>query len=402
MASSQEYIRTLSDKKIQEFIFVNEHADVATIALKQKTIEGTPSAWVAEQIKSRKKIKQKLPKWFNTKGIVYPPALNLEQSSSELTAKFKASIAQQVKAKSIADVSAGFGVDAYYLSKVCEHLHHVEPNKSLLEIASHNHQVLQAKNIIYHHSDAASFVKTFTHKLDLIFVDPSRRSNTGKKVFLLKDCEPDIVQWQDKFLEQAKYLLIKTSPILDIDAGLRSLKHVKAVYVLSVDNECKELLFLAEANYSGDVQLNAVLLGKDKEEMYQQLYSKETTKIATDEASNYLYEPDAAISKAGMADTIAAELGLTKLHTNTVLYSSNALQNKYPGRVFKVLAPVKLNRESLQKFFPDYAASISTRNYPASAEELRKKTKLKEDEAFFLWAFTDVQGKRLMACRRVL
>ncbi|HMP98791.1 MAG TPA: hypothetical protein PKC24_03355 [Cyclobacteriaceae bacterium] len=394
----QNYISALIKASVQDFIFSNEHTDTAALSLQQKEIEGVPASWIAEQIKSRKKIKHKLPTWFQSKGIVYPPVFNLEQSSSELTAKYKAGIAKKLKAKSIADVSAGFGVDAFFFSQVAAQMLHVEPDENLIALAQHNHQLLGANNLQYHPLRAEEFINT-NEKFDFIFIDPSRRSASGRKIFLLKDCEPDVLNLQEDLLKKAQHVLIKTSPMLDIDAGTKALQHVKEVYVLSVNNECKEVLFLLEANYTGEVKVFAVLLNDAETKEF--VADKSTQAIDFSQAQQYLYEPDAAIIKAGMADLLAKQFSLKKLYPNTMLYTSENLQQNFPGRIFKVLGPVKLNRESLQLYFPDYAASISARNYPASAEALRKKSKLKEHDKFFLWAFKDEQGKKLYACERL-
>jgi hypothetical protein len=401
MADSHAYIHALTERKIQDFIFSNEHADTASLALKQKTIEGAPVAWLAEQIKARKKIRKKLPLWFNTKGVVYPPTLNLEQSSSELTAKYKSDLIKTININKLADLSAGFGIDAFFLSQACTTLHHVEPDEKLIALAQHNHFLLGAKNISYHTSKAETFLAGHLHKLDFIYIDPSRRNFSGKKIFLLEDCEPDVLQIQSELLRQAKFVMIKTSPMLDIQAGLNVLQNVKSVYVISVDNECKELLFLLERDYEQDTSIHAIMLGENSTQEFSYPFKAAQPETTYSNALTYLHEPDVAIIKAVASDRLAHKFQLQKLQPNTLLYTSEVLHPDYPGRIFKVLGETKTDRKSLQKYFPTYAASISTRNYPASADELRKKTKLKEDEKFFLWAFTDLQGKKLLACERV-
>jgi 16S rRNA G966 N2-methylase RsmD len=399
MEDIREYIAALMQAPVQDFIRLNAHADTASITLKQKKIAGVPVVWIAEQIKAQKKIRKKLPLWYNTTGVVYPPTVNLEQSSSEITAKYKRDVIKNLRINKLADLSAGFGVDSFFLAQACHELHHVEPNENLIALAQHNHELLSAENIHYYKQQAEDFIK-HSDELDLIYLDPSRRSASGKKIFLLQDCEPDILRLQDELLKQAKHVLIKTSPMLDIQAGIKALHHVKEVYILSTDNECKEVLFLLEANYAGSIKIHAAILSA--EEAYTFSYAvEETSAITFSEALNYLYEPDAAIIKSGMSNHVANKNRLHKLHPNTLLYTSDVLINNFPGRVFEVLGPVKLSRDNLKNYFPDYAASISTRNYPASAEELRKKTKLKEDERFFLWAFTDSRGKQLCATVRM-
>ena len=206
----------LGKKELQAFILSNENEDERKLVLRHKVIQGVPSGIVADQITGRRKAKIKLPAWYQTAGIIYPPSLNLEQSSSQSTAHFKASLmaspVKRVKFISAVDLTAGFGVDSFYFSLILDNLDCVEPDSALLEITKHNHALLGAGNIHYHPITAEAFLRSSNKKYDFVFVDPSRR-HRSQKVFKLQDGEPDVIGLVPAIFEKTEWLLIKTSPL---------------------------------------------------------------------------------------------------------------------------------------------------------------------------------------------
>ncbi len=239
----------ITTNEAQEYIFAHEGADEKKLILRNRENFGVSASLIAQQIAIRRKAEVKLPLFYKTKGIIYPPSLNWEQCSSEATGNFKAEIVSREIGKGklkIADLTGGFGIDSFFLSKKAALLDFIEPDNNILEIALHNHYLLGGGNIQYHHSKAEEYLDQCKTKYDLIYFDPSRRDSNTKKVFRLADCEPNANDLLSQIFEFTEFVLIKTSPLLDIQQGLKPLHAVKKVIVVSVSNECKELLFLMQ------------------------------------------------------------------------------------------------------------------------------------------------------------
>ncbi|MBT1706380.1 THUMP-like domain-containing protein [Chryseosolibacter indicus] len=398
-----DLIEALSHE-ILAFIREHENDDVAQLILKHELIHGVPSAIVADQIRGRQKAKGKLPTFYSVDRIFYPPGLNIEQSSSEKTAKYKADMIRELLSEGQRnlgiDLSGGFGVDTYFLSRVFQAFKYIEPNRSLLEIAKHNHQQLNAASITYHNSTAEHFIEALEHA-DLIYIDPSRRVKT-QKVFSLKDCEPDITTLQNQIFQKFGFLLIKASPLLDLQIGLKEIRFVKTVIVLAVDNECKEILFFCDKRFNDEPLIKAVNLTGSSEDSFVFKASEEKRSHSDiGELGAFIYEPNAAILKAGAFKLIGANFNLKKLHPSTHLYTSSEQLKMFPGRVFKVIDKVKPDTKALQQFFPDGKANIFVRNYPLSVEELKKKTKLKDGGDNYLIGCSTDKEKLLIAATRL-
>jgi hypothetical protein len=394
-------IEQLLHRDVQEFIFAHEQDDEKALVLKHKTILGLPASLIAEQIGARRKAKSKLPLYYNTPGIIYPQGINLEQSSSEKTAQYKSEILSILASnKALADVTGGFGIDSFFLSKIFDSVYHVEPNASLQQIAQHNHAELSAKNITYQNTKAEDFLKTCTHQLNCIFIDPSRR-NAGQKVFRLSDCEPDVVRLLPDFFTKADYVLIKTSPLLDIQQGIQDLRGVEKIWVVAVDNECKELLFLCHKDFSGEPEISAINIQTDREEFSFLNSVEKKTESVYSKPLLYIYEPNAAILKAGAFKSIGKQCSLFKLHSSTHLYTSSEKIENFPGRVFKKIKQVKPEAKALIEVFPQGKANIITRNYPLSVEALKKKTKLNDGGELYLLGFSGPKEKYLIAAERI-
>jgi hypothetical protein len=409
-------LQDLLSSEVQKFIRDHENDDERKLVLKQKEISGIATGRIAEQIAARRKAKEKLPTFYNTIDIIYPPTANLEQSSSEQTAKFKSDIIAsflhvphmgdrpkpRFRQGVGADLTAGFGIDTYFLSNNFSDFDYVEPNTNLLEIARHNHNRLNANNISYHNTNAENFLNTLDRKVDLIFIDPSRRTE-NKKVFTLKDSEPDIVSLQSKVYEKSDLLLIKASPLLDIKLALKELSFVSNVFVVAVENEVKELLFLGKEGFNDEPKITAVnLSARHGDASFDfSLTEENALDVKFHDPLEYLYEPNAAILKAGAFKTVAVRFNINKIQSSTHFYTSDNLIANFPGRVFKIQARVKPDPKELQQFFPDGKANVTTRNYPLSVEDLKKKTKLKDGGEKFLIGFSGVKEKFLVVATRV-
>jgi hypothetical protein len=396
--------KQLASPEIQNFIRQHEHDDEKQLVLRHREILGVPVAKIAEQIIGRRKAKVKIPEYYNASGIIFPPGVNLEQSSSGYTAELKSRLLQQVAPaqKTLVDLTGGFGIDSFYFSKAFAQVEYVEPNGVLLDIARHNHTLLGATGITHHHQDAASFLKAMKHSADCIFIDPSRRKEHQRKIFKLAECEPDITALQDLIFEKTTCFMIKTSPLLDIRQGLRELDHVEQIFVVAIDNDCKEILFLANKKYDGEPSITAIHRRQGQEEKFSFMLSEESNAVADfSPVLEYLYEPNAALLKAGAFKILSAHFSISKLHPSTHLYTSRSYLSDFPGRIFKALSFPAHDSKVVQKIFPDGKANVITRNYPVRPEELQKKLKLKDGGDEYLLAFTSKEGRQLCHASRL-
>ena len=377
-------LQKLAHPAIQQFIQKHEEDDVLELVLKKNLVEGVPSSVIANQITCRRKAREKLPLWYATKGIVYPPALNLEQSSSEVTAKYKQEILRNalhgnLPLNSGVDLTGGFGVDSFFLSGLARKFHHVEPDAALIELAQFNHTLLGNSSLHYHHQSVDEFLSSVTGTFDFVYLDPSRRKSGNKKVFRLNDCKPDVVNLLPDLLAKAYVVLIKTSPLLDIQQGVKELGSVSDVFVISVDNECKEVLFLCRRNAGPEPLIHAINLNGTVEKFEFKFSEERQASAHFSLPLSYLYEPNASLLKAGAFKLISSAFQLAKLHPGTHLYTSDALHTGFPGRIFKVKSFIPT--KNALDFFPSGKANVITRNYPLTAEALKKKLKLKDGGA---------------------
>lgn len=377
-----DYLALLTRPDVQQFIAGQERADVQELILRHKEILGVPSLWIATQIIGRRKAKEKLPLWYNLPGIVYPPSLNLEQCSSEATARYKQNL---LKGHHSADLTGGFGVDTFFFSRVFDLHDYVEPDESLLTLAQHNHFLLGAGNIRYHKETAEQFIRSTDQAFDLIYVDPSRRAD-DRKVIRLADAIPNVVAMQEALLQRSRQLLIKASPLLDLKQVSRELPFIDQFIVLAHENECKELLImLRRGNEPSEPTIHAVNLERDGEPTpFAFTWTQE--KAAHVEYGNprgYLYEPNSAIMKAGAFKLIGQQYGLTKLAAGSHLYTADEKYDEFPGRLFKNIEQVVLNK-SLCAHFDGGQANILVRNFPQTVEEVKKQTGLTEGGTDYL------------------
>jgi len=388
-------------QEISQFICEHQHDDVRTLALQAKKYPNVDMPFVIKQIAGRQAAQHKIPSWYSNEGIIYPLHISLEQCSSEVTAEYKTAL---LAGETLVDLTGGFGVDCAFLSVRFQHVTYVERQKELCEIATHNFKTLGLHHITVQNSDSVEALNEMP-PASCIFIDPARRNEHGGKTVLVSDCEPDVEALESLLLQKAKQVMIKLSPMLDLSLALRSLPHTYEVHVVSVQNECKELLMLLrqsdqEVDFR-EVSIHCVNFINHGVQYFTFAQAEETSAVVSyaDEVDTYLYEPNASILKAGAFRSVATRFGLKKLHPNSHLYTSDQLVVNFPGRCFKVEAMGSLKDKELLAGLSQ--ANITTRNFPLSVAELRKRTKLKDGGEVYLFATTLNNDKRvLVRCRK--
>lgn len=377
---------------VQEFIRNNSTTDIVSVILKGSEFPGVDNKELAEQIETRERCREKLPSWFNTPNIYYPKKLNIEQTSSEITAQHKAKI---VHGNSLIDLTGGLGVDSYFFSQELDQVTYCEIDKDLAEIAQHNFKALGRTNIDTHTGDGLAYLMKLNLNPDWIYIDPSRRNDIKGKVFLLSDCLPNVPENLDLLLKSAKNFMIKTSPLLDIAAGLRELKSVKEIHIISIKNEVKELLWILESGFEQEPILKTVNLLPSGREEFNFLMSDEKEAFPKySEPLDYLYEPNSPILKSGAFKLIAIRYGLLKLHEHSHVYTGDALI-PFPGRRFKIEQQLPFNKRAAQNLGIT-KANITTRNFPLPVAEIKKRLKIKDGGDVYLFFTTNMHGEKII------
>lgn len=381
------------------FVEVHEKEDVHMLALRYKE-EGM--LFLLTQIAGLQVAKKKIPSWYRQSELLYPQHISLEQASSETTAKYKASLVIG-KGELLVDLTGGLGVDFSFLAPLFSRAIYVERDETLCHLAKHNFEVLGLLHAEVHHMDCEVGV-SMIESASLIYVDPARRDVGGRKVFRIEDCVPDLSQLADRLIEKAEKVMVKYSPMLDITLAIRTLPQVLEVHVVSVENECKELLFvLSKECVSGKETLSEPLyyaVNLKKDGVVEQLTflpsEEEREAIYCESPGSYLYEPNSSILKAGAFNVVAYRYGLQKLHKQSHLYTSNQLVEDFPGRSFRVKQWFRADKKQIRCFLSTTPqANITVRNYPVSVAEIRKRWQVGEGGDTYVFATTLGNGKRV-------
>lgn len=386
--------------------FIEEHAceDVRQLALQAKKFPQVDMPAVVVQIAGRQIASVKVPSWHRVSEILYPRHLSMEQCSSEVTALYKASL---VEGKTFADLTGGFGIDCSFISQRFQEADYVERQAELCALAEHNFPLL-GLNIRIHHNDGVAYLKQM-QPVDCLFLDPARRDGHGGKTVAISDCEPDISEWEEQLVDKAQTVMVKLSPMLDLSLALNTLKHVREVHVVSVNNECKELLLLLQkASVSSEIPIHCEhIVNADEHQHFVFTQAQERTSDCplAAQVEAYLYEPNASILKAGAFRSLTQTYPLKKLHVSSHLYTSSHLVEDFPGRIFKVEGVSGFGKKELKTFLQGMEkANLTIRNFPSSVAELRKRLKLKEGGEDYLFATTladeskvIVKGKKVLS-----
>lgn len=382
------------------FIAAHQDDDVAKLALKYSSNKDIDIRAALQQIEGRQIAKVKLPSFAKTESIVYPVKLSMEQCSSEKTALYKQSVAGD--GESMIDLTSGFGVDFYFISRNFKSAEYVERNADLCKIASHNFKSLGAENVSTTNADGIQLISTTTSYYNLIFLDPARRDKNGKKTIEIKDCEPDVVALKETLLDKCDRMILKLSPMLDIKSAIRDLECVEEVHVVAVDNECKELLFVCRKNAKFKRIVAANIKADGDTELLESTTSSPTGCFEYSTPLVYLYEPNVAILKANISDCLASDK-VKKIAPFSHLFTSDELCEDFPGRKFEIEKIFSMNKKELKENLAGITrANITCRNFPLQADELRKKLGIKDGGDKYLIATTDENDNHLLTiCRKV-
>lgn len=373
--------------------FINDHlnADLQRLALQKNPFPSYDWKWILNQIQAKKKAQKKLPTWFGNDRIVFPSALSVEQTSSESLAQYKASL---ISGNSLIDLTGGFGVDDFYFARSFKKVIHCEFQKELSGIVSHNLKVLHIDNIETVNGDSIAYLEQATSTFDWIYIDPARRDESKSKVFLLRDCTPDVVSLQSVLFEKSKNILLKAAPLLDVSAVLQEINNVKKIYAVALHNEVKELLIILEKDFNGIPNVVACNIFQNGEIRSDEFSLEDDESAVHSVPLNYLYEPYSSYLKLGQYNSISNRFKVKKLHKHSHLYTSERLID-FPGRRFKIEQVVPYHKKNL-KFLEQTKCNVTTRNFPLKVEEIRKKHKLKDGGETYVFFTTDLNNEKIV------
>ncbi len=374
----------------EEILFMekNKDKDPYQIAMSAKQNPSIDILKMASQIQARQKLSQKLPTWILNQNIFFPKSISQEQASSEITAEFKASIVSG----NVLDLTGGMGVDSAAFAKKANQVVYVERHQDLKEITAYNHGQLGYTNIQHILGDGLAYLNQADSTFDFIYLDPARRNAKGDKVLLFKDCEPNVLDFLPMIKDKSQ-LLLKTSPLLDLERAIVELGGVDKIWVVCVKNEVKEILFLKSKNSTLDPEIDIIDLNFEHSIIFSGTLEAEKRKLTNIGAiSNFFYEPHPGILKAGFFKLVETE-NMIKINSNTHLYSSKELYTKFPGKSFRVIETGPVDMGWLKKHLPNKKVNISTRNFPGKPEDLRKKLKLSEGGDFTLFGYRNHQNQ---------
>lgn len=380
-----------------QFIQQNIHSDVIELVLKGFPFEDIDASFLAQQISARQRMKKKLPSWIAKDKVVFPAKLNLAQSSSEETANYKASIIINSK---VADLTGGFGIDAFALAKTNIEAMYVEKDETLFNLVKHNANVFELNNFEMHQTTAEAFLKNLKTKLDWIYLDPSRRDEAKNRVFLFEECQPNILSLLPILQTKCDFLLMKTSPLIDLTYGIKALKYVTKVHIVAVENEVKELLWELDFSIENlSPNFKTIQFKKGKQLDFEIHEDEASTEINYSSPLHYLYEPNAALMKVGKFNQLAEVFQLKKLHANSHLFTSKKLQKNFPGRIFRIEKVEEYKPKLLKKQFKGKKINVSTRNFPIVAKDLIRLLKTKDGGENYVFFTTDLnQQKIVISC----
>ncbi|WP_312303049.1 class I SAM-dependent methyltransferase [Chryseobacterium sp.] len=373
------------NKEVQNYINANLRTDLHALLLKKSPFPEVFMQEIVQQIKGKQVAEKKFP-FLLKEGIVFPPQLNLEQSSSEKTALYKSEI---LKGKTFIDLTSGFGIDAYYLSRNFEEITLVEQNTELLEIVGHNWDILGRKARLINRK-LEDFLKENQEKFDTVYLDPARRDQNKNKVFLLEDLSPDILAIQETLLSISGQVVIKLSPLIDLKYLISVLPQTYRIDIIALKNDVKEIVIFLSKEKKEEIICHCVNLDSGESAFTYRFGEEENAEAEYSEPEKFIYIPDNTILKAGAFNLISKRFGLKKLHPNTHLYTSSVRLENFPGRIFEMDV---VDSKSIKK---KGQFNIISKNYPLKPEEIKKKYGLKDGGDQYLIFTQSKKGKIIL------
>ena len=383
--------------------FVREHcdSDVRALALRARRNDDVDLPWALGQIQGWQMARHKLPSWAATDGVIYPPHLSMEQCSSEPTARYKCDIVERLPQQCrglLMDLTGGFGVDFAFMARCFSRAVYVERQDLLCDIAQHNFGVLRLDHVSILHADAVGALRDLASNPDttLFYLDPARRDNNKARTYAIVDCSPNVLELLDSLFKAGRYVLVKLSPMLDWHKAVNDLgSRVAEVHIVSVGNECKELLLLMSTDHEGEPTIYCV--NDDQTLIYKPSQDSVSPTLTTDVHAAFLYEPNASIMKAGCFGVLTQHYPVTALALDSHLFVSNEEVKDFPGRRFTVASVSKMNKKDLSTVLKGITrANIAVRNFPMSAQELRKRLRLADGGDCYIFATTSANGDHLL------
>ena len=400
-----QFLNRMNNSLTEQFIREHRTDDVRKLALASHP-KNIDLQYALTQISGWQAAKSKLPLWADTDGIIYPKHLPMEQCTSQYIAEYKASRVENLIGKNfrMADLTGGFGVDCFFISRNATHTCYNEMSAELSSIVAENYKTLGRQDIEVSCIDAADFLSNQNDdSFDLIYLDPARRGNAGQKLISISDCQPDAVALQNDLLQVSRYVMLKLSPMLDISRALTEMHHVSRVMVIGLEGECKEITLLIERGFNGEPAIEAVDINS-KGEPEMTVSSTKTADAALPlpiaspeqlQPGTYISEPSAPYMKSALFRTIAARTGTALLHPDTHLFWSVKKPENFPGRTFKLEGIIPFDKRSLSTLIKTQA-NLSVRNFPETAPQLQKSLKLKDGGTRYLIATTLSDSKRVL------
>lgn len=386
------------ENKVQKYILTNIAAKIPELVLKGSPFNEIKNIDIIEQIESKSRCRSKLPSWYNTPGILYPNKLNIEQCSSEKTAYYKSTL---VSGENLIDITAGFGVDSFYFSKKIKNILSCELDEKLSKISEHNFKTLNTKNIRTKSLNGLNFLKKKETIFDWIYIDPSRRGQNNEKKVFIKDCNPDISKHLNLFFKRSQNILIKLSPMVDIQALLKDVSNPKEIHIVAVKNEVKEILVVLKKGFSSETTIKAINLNSEQPNFEFKISNEKKVVLSYKSPEKYLYEPNLAVIKAGAFKILASKFKIGKLGPNTHLYTSSKIKNKFPGKIYNIMDVIPYNKRNLNKIIKGIKANIKSRNFPKSVNEIKEQYKLIDGGDIYLF-FTSLDLNRvLLVCTKI-
>lgn len=390
--------------------FVREHRedDVRTLALQTRRVNTIDLPWALDQIQGWQTARRKLPSWAAIDGIIYPHHLSMEQCSSEQTAIYKCGIIERLPKEcreTLVDLTGGFGVDFAFMARSAKHAVYVERQEHLCETARHNFELLGLDHTRVIHDEAENVLTELgTHPAStLLYLDPARRDSNSSRTYAIADCTPNVLELKGQLLEAAHQVLIKLSPMLDWHKAVSDLgEHVAEVHIVSVANECKELLILMSADYQGEPTVHCV--NNEQSVIFMESDVNGSPAIADgDDSTTYLYEPNASLMKAGCFGLLTQRYPVKALASDSHLFVSNEDLKDFPGRRFAVTAVTTMNKKELATALKGIThANVATRNFPMSAQQLRQRLHLRDGGDCYIFGTTTADGRRLLyICKKL-